>query len=52
MKDLMRPIIIDLDYDEVRAPDVSRGFMDGNIVPREKKERRIKSFLKHIHHSR
>lgn len=52
MNDLMRPIIIDLDYDEARAPDVSRGFMDGNIVAREKKETRIKWFLKHINHSR
>jgi hypothetical protein len=30
--DLVRPIT-DLDYDEARAPDVSRGFMDGDIVP-------------------
>jgi len=52
MYDLMRPIIIDLDYDEVRAPDVPRGFMDGDIVAREKRERSIKCFLKHIHPSR
>ena len=52
MNDLMRPIIIDLDHDEVTAPDVSRGFMDGGIVAREKRERRIKCFLKHIHPSR
>jgi hypothetical protein len=52
MNDLTRPIFIDLDWDEVLAPDLSRGFMEGDIVARETEERRIKFFLKHIHHSR
>ena len=52
MNDLTRSIFIDFDCDEVTAPDVSRGFMDGGIVAREKRERRIKCFLKHIHPSR
>ena len=45
MNDLMGPIFIDLDSDEVRAPHISRGFMDGDIVVCEKREGVFNVFL-------
>jgi hypothetical protein len=52
INNLVSSIFIDLQCDEVRAPEVPRDFMDGSIVAREKRERRIKCLLKHINPSR
>src|SRR3972149_3700247 len=48
MNDLMSSILIDLNDDEVRAPDVSQGLMDSEIVVWEEGKRGIECFLKDI----
>ena len=44
----MSSIFIDFNCNEVRGSDISQGFMDGEIVVREKGKRRIICFLEYL----